>query len=419
MKKLLGLKPTINSIIRLAPNLLVIGAFLVPLKLSLAYLALIPLIVIWLIASLRSPLRLISKLNHPLVLPLWVFICLSFISALGGVNPKESLVDLLRFGFFALIPIIIVDIVPKGREAQLLLAYLCGQTLAASYTLIWGILPFNLPRIFLGAVTESGQLALGAVIGIASAIAILGVPERALSFRNPYSTDFSRESGLILTKISTSLAALTLCAALVINLKRGPWLGAFIGVGILLLIHRRRLIVPLIMIAVVLTLSIPEVYQRLAASKEHFLIVGGRSEIWDIGLTLSQEYPMGIGYGNSPILRSFSTEIPKELTHFHNNFLNILVENGWFSLLAFFWWIFNFIKYAFKCHTGDSASLRIIKAGLGCALISWQVAGLVEYNFGDSEVLMVVYLALGVLWLLVNRGDDARASTTYEADHNL
>lgn len=403
MKKLLGLKPTIKSISKLAPTLMAIGAFLVPLKLSLAYLALIPLIALWLIASLRAPLRLLSKLNHPLVLPLWVFIGSSLISALCGVNPTESLVDVLRFSFFALIPIIIIDIVPRGKEAQLLLAYLCGQTLAASYTLIWGVMPFELPRIFLGAVTESGQLALGCVLGIASAIAILGAREKERSFKHLGLTDAYKESGLIITKILAAAAAITLCAALVINLKRGPWLGAFIGVGILLLIHRRRLIAPLVLIAVILTLSVPEIYQRLAASREHFLIVGGRSEIWDIGLTLSQEYPMGIGYGNSHVLRSFSTEIPKELTHFHNNFLNILVENGWFSLLAFFWWIFNFIYYAFKGVSGESASNRIIKAGLGCALISWQVAGLVEYNFGDSEVLLVVYLALGVLWLMVDR----------------
>ena len=407
MKNILSLQLTVKSLPKLGPTLLFLGSFLVPLKLSLAYVALIPLILLWLIAALRSPFRLLSKLNHPLIMPLWVFIGSSFISALGGVNPPVSLMNLLRFSFFALIPIIIIDVIPRGKESLLILAYLCGQTLAATYTVIWGLLPIELPRIFLGAVTESGQLALGCVLGIACAIALLGVRERELHLQIPNIPENARASSLLINKVLSSLAALTLCAALIINLKRGPWLGTFIGVGLLLLIHRRRLIIPLVIVAIILTVFIPEIYQRLAASREHFLIVGGRSEIWDIGLTLSQTYPMGIGYGNSPILRSFSTDIPKELTHFHNNFLNILVENGWFSLMAFLWWIVNSVSYAFRRLSGESASSRIIKAGLGCALISWQVAGLVEYNFGDSEVLLVVYITLGLLWLVVEGGRDS------------
>lgn len=403
MKNLLSLRSTVKSLSTLGPFLLFTGSFLVPLKLSLAYVALIPLILLWLIGTLRSQFRFLNKINHPLIMPLWVFIGSSFISALCGVNPAESLLNLLRFSFFALIPLIIMDVVPRGKEHLLMLAYLCGQTLAASYTLLWGLMPIELPRIFLGAVTESGQLALGCVLGIATAIALLGVRDRTIPLQAPLITESSKESGLIINKILVSLAALTLCAALIINLKRGPWLGVFIGVGLFLLIHRRRLILPLIIIAFTLPLFIPEIYQRLAASREHFLIVGGRSEIWDIGLMLSQEYPMGIGYGNSPILRSFSTEIPKELTHFHNNFLNILVENGWFSLLAFLWWIVNSTYYAFRRVAGEADSSRLLKAGIGCALISWQVAGLVEYNFGDSEVLLVVYIALGLLWLMVDR----------------
>ena len=34
---------------------------------------------------------------------------------------------------------------------------------------------------------------------------------------------------------------------------------------------------------------------------------------------------------------------------------------------------------------------------VGCAIISWQTAGLVEYNFGDSEVMIIVWMLLGIL----------------------
>lgn len=40
---------------------------------------------------------------------------------------------------------------------------------------------------------------------------------------------------------------------------------------------------------------------------------------------------------------------------------------------------------------------------VACAIISWQIAGIVEYNAGDSEVMLVVYTLVGLLVAIKGR----------------
>jgi O-antigen ligase len=193
------------------------------------------------------------------------------------------------------------------------------------------------------------------------------------------------------------LALISLClplliCAILVNLKRGPWLGVLVGTVCFLLMYARRLVLPLACGAIVLALSITPIRERLLASYDHFTIAGGRSTIWRIGAELTSEYPLGIGYHNSGILREFAPEIPAELKHFHNNLLNIAAETGWLGVLVCLWLLIAIVR---SCLRERSSPLYI---ALGCAVISWQVAGLVEYNFGDSEVTILIWILLGLLF---------------------
>jgi O-antigen ligase len=128
-----------------------------------------------------------------------------------------------------------------------------------------------------------------------------------------------------------------------------------------------------------------------SCSAELAAIEGGRSTIWRIGAELLSEYPLGIGYHNSGVLREFTPEIPSELKHFHNNLLNIATETGWLGVAIFLWLLFAAVTASFRNRREP------LFVAFGAALISWQVAGLVEYNFGDSEVTIMVWIILGML----------------------
>ena len=86
--------------------------------------------------------------------------------------------------------------------------------------------------------------------------------------------------------------------------------------------------------------------------------------------------------------------LPITHRHIHNNLINIGVETGFIGLAAYFWFLFVLFKVAKKSYfkTKD-----IVLLCLGMSLAGWQVAGLVEYNFGDSEILFIALLIIACL----------------------
>jgi len=114
--------------------------------------------------------------------------------------------------------------------------------------------------------------------------------------------------------------------------------------------------------------------------------------------------------------------MPDTHRHLHNNGLNIAVETGWLGIFAWAWWMLalvlagakhylsqakngNFLTHIFSFLRSKDYRNREL---LGCelttlmlassaALFGWQLAGLVEFNFGDSEIRLLAYLVIGFL----------------------
>ena len=104
--------------------------------------------------------------------------------------------------------------------------------------------------------------------------------------------------------------------------------------------------------------------------------------------------------------QKFSSEIPINLRHFHSNPINIAVETGILGLALYLWWIITVLQVARNVRTLD-AHYHSLGIAIGAAIISWQVAGLVEYNFGDSEVLYIGYILIGLLGVLAKPAIDS------------
>lgn len=411
----------------------ILGAFLVPLKLSLAYVVLVPTILGWLIStSWRSGLLTGSARERAITVPLAFFLLTTTLSAILGIDVINSVSPLSSLFFFALTIFAFRDF---GNCAAVPVALITGQAIAALHSVLAATFPNTIPSVFLGSVTESGQLALSIFLclGIAAqkyhegrstmspatprvaaacgtiAIALLGCS----GFRGAAQIDSTTLAlswllGLSLitllikavkpaTAHARGLLTLSilylplLTCALLVNLKRGPWFGVAIGLAVFCVFFSRRLLPIIVTSAVFIALAVPPVRERLAASWEHFTISGGRSTIWRIGAELISQYPLGIGYHNSGVLRQFSPEVPPELKHFHNNLINIWAESGILSASIFVWFICATVRACF------SKPISIPHIAIGCAVISWQVAGLVEYNFGDSEVVIIAWILLGLL----------------------
>jgi O-antigen ligase len=410
-----------------------LAAFLVPLKLSLTYCVLIPLILTWIGLAIQqkrvAPQR--GTPLHTLCVPLAFFLVVVVISASTGLHPLHSFSPTVSLIFFALsIPLF----AQYAKPLQTLVALIAGQSIAALHSVLDGAFPDTFSTFFLGKVTESGQLALTILV-------VVGLLWRTLSSMNDSKTradlrwlnclaastavvvalfafkpnlgEYSPVElwtaplwigavGLLAKKIVDSNKQVKLYAwlavaavpllngALLVNLKRGPWFGILIGSLIFCGFFARRLLVGIVALSALIFVALPPVQSRLGASYDDFTMSGGRSTIWRIGAELCAQYPLGIGYRNSGVLRKFATEIPGELDHFHNNLLNITAESGWLATLLFLWFIITAVQI---CCSKPYDPLLV---AIGCAVISSQMAGLVEYNAGDAEVLIVTWVLLGV-----------------------
>lgn len=432
-----------------------LAVFLMPLKLSLTYIVLLPCTALWLLQSWRRGSAHPIEVRQ-LMAPFYIFLVAAALSAVFGLDPFTSIRKLAGLGLIALSVFLFFEVAASAGARYLLTALVAGQSLAASHSVLQGAFP-AIPGLFLGKVTESGQLAISSVIAFGLGIYLIARTsnmhdieplrqrllcpslalreslwglinlilfcaaafssylEFALAYRAVLASvaaaslllvlwvnrrGLNRSVDDLVAQRNLLVAAIVplLLAALLVNLKRGPWFGFFAGSLLLVGFYGRRYLIPVAVGLALIPLGLAPVRERLAESASHFFIAGGRAEIWDIGRELATRYPLGIGYDCSPVLTRFSEEIPMNLTHFHNNLLNLVVENGWIALAIFVWWLLRTLAVGLRQPCGSVESIQ--RVSIACAFLACQIAGLVEYNFGDAEVFLIALPLLGTLAFL-------------------
>jgi O-antigen ligase len=336
-------------------RLLILCAIFAPLKLSVTYIFLVPLLIWFMIKEFKEKnfLRYQPGIPEALI----VFLCVLAITSFFSLSLIKSLDEIISLFFYSTLVFFLRDYVARNGSEEIIKALAFGFGIASINTILNGLFPFFIPRLFLGQISEAGQLAL--FIPILVGLGAYKAPNLALFI-----------------------------PALILNLKRGPWLGVLLTVLVFALVQRKfRLLGVLICVTVITTLLSPQVQARFYSLEHDFLDKGGRKEMWEVAWNLVQRNPLGVGLNNSRIIREYSERIPRELSHFHNNAINILVESGFLGLFVFIWLMFYSIKSLLKYRETLPYAL---------ALLSSQIAGLVEYNFGDSKVFLLTLFVLGI-----------------------
>lgn len=409
----------------------------------------------------------------------WFFI--SLLSSLYGINTIKTLTEVLKTSVYLLFPFCVYDILNSFRLSfcsllKKIITYLiclgCSQSAAAILSIVLTAIGSDARLGLPGAVTESGQLALviPAILGLLLlhtsnnslssnlkntsisgllelvlfiSLILFAWTQNILKSENFYLTLFVQslalaliisivfiyfyETGLLQNALNPqhvsfhkliTIILLLLFVALIINLKRGPWLGIFVSLSIFGFFTSRRIAWLIISSAIILLLFLAPVRDRLLTSSQHFFIDGGRKTMWSIGVELVQRFPLGVGLENASFMRALDPTLPYIHRHMHNNFLNIAVETGLMGLGAYLWWMISIILLGFFLwnKTSNTAieffQAKIITLSLSCAIISWQVAGLVEYNFGDGEVRMIAFFLMGLIIVLVKMSEQESVSMT-------
>lgn len=203
----------------------------------------------------------------------------------------------------------------------------------------------------------------------------------------------------------------TVGTALILSFTRGVWLGAAAVVALVSAMMPKRLLLPVLLpLFVIAAAASGLIYHRVSASinnADHtFMPDTGRIELWKAGLLMIREHPW---FGVGP--ERVEAEFPRHYRgpnieniyhgHLENNFLTIAAERGLLCFATFLWFLLELYAGLFRLVKAADAATRWLPISGLAALTGFLVTGFSQFNFGDSEVLLlflfVVSIPFGVL----------------------
>jgi len=345
-----------------------------------------------------QPLR-----RHPLTPPLLLWAGLSVLSAAFSGDPGWSLWmtrDVLRIATFYLVLWATRD---AAHALRLWQGFLVVLTLMAAYgvaqAFLCGTRPALIPAGWLGELCThpsrvSGPFSIYMTFG---GVLLVG----ALFFVAYLAHVSWRRVWWMIPAVTVTIAALAL------TYSRNAWLGLVAGIlGLLATAHRAgRILLVLVSLALVAALASPASVVERARSIIDLQdqSIRDRVAMWRAGLAMIADHPLlGVGPGEVrawyPHYRRPEAVRPST-GHLHNSAIHIAAERGLPALAAWVWLWIVFFRETGRV-LGRLGRDRPVERALICASLGgvagFLVAGLFEHNFGDAEVVMLVYALMAL-----------------------
>jgi O-antigen ligase len=319
--------------------------------------------------------------------PLAAYAGMTLVASLFSVDPATSFLDSKQLLLFAIVPIA-YRLFRGDRSLTAIDVIITVGALNAVYGIVqYGILDHdNVGRRVQGNLghymTYSGVIMLVACIAAARVM-----------FRRRDRT----WAALVLPAVVVALA---------LTLSRNAWVGACAGIGTLLLLKDFRLIAVLpVLLGVVVAFAPSSVsdrlYSMLTLDEIHGSSAAGiassqsnkdRIAMIRTGFRIIKDEPL-TGVGPDMVIQVYPHYRDKRYAvqqlnpHLHNVPLQIAAERGLPALAIWVWFVVTLLR-DFLRRRNTSALPSIATAGIAC-VIAMLAAGMFEYNFGDSEFLML------------------------------
>ena len=358
-----------------------------PFSISLAQICVFTAVVAWL-ASMTKAAPLLTQ-KFPLWMP-WLFFALfTLASAFHAPDSLRSLIkarELTQIMIFYLA----MNVIQDDREAiWLLKALLAATSFIALYAL--GV---SLPGTLSLANRPSGffsiYMTLGGFLLVTGLLAFsyLMVPSR------------ERKSVWVYTSV------LLILSALMTTLSRSAWIGLVVGTAVVVVASGRKKVgLCLALVTVLVVFIAPHSIRQRVKSMVNLRdkTAVERIYMWNSGLQMFMEKKF-LGFGPGRIQENYTRyanpEVtPKSPSHLHNNMVHLAAERGILALGAWIWvWIGYFVLVIRRIRNTRDAPFgtRFRMVGGLAVAAGFLSAGMFEYNFGDSEVVMLVFMAIAL-----------------------
>ena len=201
------------------------------------------------------------------------------------------------------------------------------------------------------------------------------------------------------------IGVVLLSIALLAAFTRGIWLGSLAGATFLVGSYRRWMVVLIPAAVLLLYLVSPSWLQRRDESifkPEQDSSSRSRLVMIQVGIRMIEAHPI-FGLGPERIGPEFKQYVPVGVTlppawygHLHDTFLQIAAERGIPCLIILLWFFYEALLDGMVRARSPSPRERALGYGAVASTVGLMVSGLFEYNFGDSEVLMIYLSAISI-----------------------
>ena len=308
--------------------------------------------------------------------PLLAYAGATLVSAAFSARPALSLIDSKQLVLFLIVPVT-YRFVSGSRGATMMTVIISVGAASAAFGIFqFGLLHYNQlgqrPQGTLGHyMTYSGLLML--VTCIALARILFGRSER----------------------VWPALVLPALLMALALTLSRSAWVGACAAVALLLLLKDFRLLAVLPIVAAIAFATAPAAVSQRFSSIFNTQDATRRDRVAMLkeGVHMVRDHPL-VGVGPNMVEQVYAQyRVPEAVErinpHLHNVPLQIAAERGLPALAIWITFLAMLIGDLIGLFRGGQ---RMAAAAALAAVLSMLGAGLLEYNFGDSEFLMLFLL---------------------------
>jgi putative inorganic carbon (hco3(-)) transporter len=334
------------------------------------------------------------KLRHdwrfpyvPILIPALAFAYCVFLSAVFSLHPSSSLYNAKNLALFIILPIF-YDAVRDLDDVKIIFGVLI---LAGVISAMYGLLQFfgsgddllekRLTGFMSHWMTFSGLLLILNVLLFSH-----------LLFSRKHPIWFYPAFGLI-------------SLALLLSLTRNAWLGFLTASTVLIAMRKVRWVIAIpVVIGIVFVGSLlifPSVVANRISSIANPDETSNRDRLQMLrsGWEIIKDYPLtGVGIDMIknvyPEYRS-PDSVFRNNQHLHNNVVQMAAENGILALIAWLWLIGKVLNdlIRWKRNVMSREEQFMIHGTIGI-VVSLFIAGMFEYNFGDSEIKMLFFVLI-------------------------
>jgi len=379
--------------------LLILFVFWSPISITGAQAAVSFALLFWLVRMFL--MKRFHLARNPFNIPIAAFLIAAAIGVIMGVDFRHNLKGYTTLGWISIFFLFVNNVKDEIQFKRLVRILILITTIAGAY----GIFQHFTRIDFFGNVTYLQK-------SFARSTGFFNSPQ---TFGNyillvlPVVFGLSFYSNTRGEKRWLQLSSLIILTAIIFSYTRGVWLGLIGGLIFMAILRSKKLLFALvtgIIIGSMFLAFLPssKFTQRVVRTFKSDRPVGDRIFFWKGSLRIIRDYPItGLGWeGFRLVYPRYKPAKGRQLVcHAHNNFIDMAIDSGLLGLGIFLWLLVTIYKVGFHIFKElEDGYFKGITWGFLGSFTAFLIAGLTQYNFGDSEVVMLFYFLLGMVMVI-------------------